>query len=132
MPAFPSLAPALAFLQSAQPVQITQWSPAPGPRGLASGAWGAPANLAKPYVVDVPSGSAARIQLSGGEVITADLTVYCRSAAAPSEPAAGGREPRVTWQGRRYRVLARRDIQGHPFGAGTVALLCVADNGGEA
>lgn len=128
---FPSLLPALAMLQAAATVTVQVWVPAAGPVGLSPGAWSAPVALGAPWTVDVPTGTAAQVQIQGGEIVTADLTVFCRSAVAPADPAAGGRSPRLYYQGRRYRVLGKRDIAGLPVGPGTVALVCALDNGGE-
>lgn len=131
MPGFPSLLPAIGLLQAAGEVRVSTWTPAAGSGpGLGGGAWSTPTKLPKPYTVDTPTGSKALIQIAGGETVTADLVVYC-PASAVSVPAPGGRWPRVTFQGQRYRVLGLRSTAGLPAAKPHVGMVCALDNGGE-
>lgn len=130
MPAFPSLTPAIAFLQAAGGVTVQLWIPTAGPV-LGKGSWAAATAIAKPYTIDTPTGSKALIQLTSGEVVTADLVIYCASSAAPAEAPAGSRQPRLFCNGKRFRVLGRRSNDGLPAGPATLGIVCAQDNGGE-
>lgn len=129
---FPSLLPAIALLSPQATPQVSMWVPAPDPStvpaGEAGGSWGAAANIPAPFSVDVPSGASRAVTI-GGEQIQVDLRVFCRSGVFPRdiEPA-GGRAPRVIYQGIRYRVLAVVD-----YGAVSAhqEVLCGRDLGGE-
>lgn len=132
--AFPSLKPALILLQAKNAVTLQPWTPTPGPvtKGHANGAYGDGAPIPKPYTVDPVTGARAQIQLTGGEIVTADLVVYALSEHAPSKPPPGSRWPRLLWQGDRYRVLGLCNTDGLSHGPGTCGIVCVLDNGGGA
>lgn len=125
----PSLLPAIALLGPKKgKVTYALWVPAAGPDGEGGGAWGAVADLPRPYSVDVPTGAARNVTV-GGEEITADLELFCRGDIFPPlVGVAGSRAPRVFFQGVRFRVIVLGDFD--PV-TDHVRVLCARDLGRE-